>query len=635
MSSNNSVMPDNTPQLGKAKNSLDQAAIAENKQRKAEEKAAQAEATAKQAVNNLLSALKIKRVLYVDNYFNLPIERLIEAFASSLIIDTHTVEDQFPEFDFSISRTDWIHEVRLHWEGLKENEQAELFERLNRLPAPPEPLDTMAANGLRNLVDIEGIDYKQLQPEEWVRDEVALLSDANDNFRILCLFDQEFSVDVGGIESNGVDLLEKTAIRVGAISPSYSGQILLGVFSHYFKIGGERQRGEEIYREKGLRHDLFLPLAKERAREPLSLAKGLQMLVLNQYAGKLKTQVKLVMQAACKEAGKRLDALDVYEFDDVVLSSSLAEGVWEAETMVRLFSMLQAHHGRVAIGRPEVASIFNSNVQTARSLMPRLEETTSREDLLALRQLELYTQGESLNTFHFTLRSGDIFKASDNKLYLLLAQPCDLMVRSTGYRGNTKDGITGTNLRHVDIFEISEVLEGKSRNEDGIVILKYFSQNNGKILSGSVNFKNRRSVPVDVLDLAVINTDGNCKFDLSNHTLLTCPTQFHPAWVARFAKLIDTFKELITRLETLQSIADKSGMNATEIDAIQLAQKELLNPGSALPITPTLKAGVLDFSLVRQAHYRSPASDHLLASYAHFLSRGAEDHDFAKAPERK
>jgi hypothetical protein len=405
----------------------------------------------------------------------------------------------------------------------------------------------------------------------------------------------------------------------------------LGFFPHTLTIKTELEEGSRLCSNNQIPFNTFLPIAKERRSELSKLAEGIQMLVLNLYASTMKRIVKNVMHQAANDANAALDKLSVFEFDDIVLYSSLKEGVWEGETLVRLFSLLQQHHGWLKLASPQNAGEFNRQVRIAREIaLPRLIKDYTTEDAWQLRRMELYQEGASLNGFHTPLRLGDVFQLKASHQYILLAPPCDLMVRSRtaderGKRGKENE------LAYVELFRLRDInYAGMAKlNNDqlrALAFLKHYKK--GKL--GRISFKERIVVPIQVLDLAVLNSDGSCKIDFNN--LPPIPIQFHPAWEARYNILLEHFRQLVNPLDGINAILEKPESSQGEKDALEIMKTAYLNPNNALPKSPSYKAGLLDFEFKRVAHYKNHASQHLLAAYANFLSRAAEDHDFSEAP---
>jgi hypothetical protein len=589
---------------------------------------------AKAVIKALLTTLKIKRIIYVDDYFERGVKLAIDHIAVGLYKQEtkNKIEEILPSIEFDLDdQLGWERELKELWGGVTEDEHQRITSALLELEIIPTREDRKAADAVRNIIP-DSVAYEPISPAEWDTKHPDWFAQADGDNKILCLFDQQFShIPVGGeIPLDGLKMLENAVRKVGATEEGYNDCALFGILSHQFTIEEERARGIQICADYQLPVNIFLPLSKKRTRSSLKLAEGIQMLTLNLYAGSLKNLIKRIMADACRKAGEKLDGIDVFAFDDMILRSSIGEGVWEGETLVRLFSLLQQQYGRDEIASDATAVIFNQQVELARAIAsPRLAQSKTSAEILPLRRLELYHSGTSLNAFHTPLRLGDIFKAGD-KRYILLAPPCDLMVRSGQADVMGKRGKKPGELEYVELFKIHDItlsqFEGLKAEQLRVLgFLQHYKPNK----LGRISFKERISVPVHVLDLAVLDKEGHCRLDIQQ--LPSIPVQFHQAWRSRFDILIEYFKALATSLDTSLGLLDKSGLSASEKDILIGIINTQLNLKATLPIEPVYKDGKLDFKLQRIDHYKYTVSQHLLDSYTNFLSRPAEEHDFSAA----
>ena len=585
-------------------------------------------------IHKLLTTLKITRVVYIDDYFERGIDFVIEHVAVGVLKDQkEQIEQLFPGIYFE-EELEWKRELRDWWDEASATQQQELVATIFALKIIPDREDKKAADAVKKLIP-NGVAYEPVSPAEWDKEHAGWFAEANVDNKLLCLFDQQFSYTPVGsqIALDGLNMLENAIKAIGATDEQYSGCALFGILSHQFPIEQERARGIEICVQHGLPVNIFLPLSKKRAStSPSRLAEGIQMLILNLYATSLKKLIKRVMSAACRKASDELDKIDVFAFDDMVLRSSIGEGVWEGETLVRLFSLLQQQAGREDIASDSTASYFNQQVELARAIAsPRLTQQDTSAEMLALRRLELYQSDETLNAFHTPLRLGDIFQSASNKRYILLAPPCDLMVRSGDAEIMGKRAKEATaELQYVELFKIQETSpkDVAKLNVNQLRVLGFLQHYNRNKL-GRISFKDRVIVPIQVLDLAVINKDGSCQLDTRNS--LQIPVQFHPAWRSRYDILISYFKNLAAPMNSLAALLANPVLSPDEQQALGDLMSARLNPGSSLPDKPTYENGRFDFKLQRVDHYRYTASQHLLSSYTGFLSRAAEEHDFSSA----
>jgi len=580
-----------------------------------------------ETIKKLFTTTKIKRIVYVDDHFEKNVDHVIELVAVGKESDKLlAIAGLFPGVNLEDERPVWESDLRNQWSELAAPKQTSLVRQLHELGIVPADVDQEAADALRRLIP-DDVEYYPVPPSAWVSGGGEWLEQASADARLLCLFDRELSHRPPDeeIALDGLAMLDDAVRTVGAKSDDYDGRVIFGVYSHKFSISDEQSKGAQISNEKGYRADLFLPISKERRSDLGKLAEGIQLTVLNLYAGAMKGVVKTAMKAACDAAISELDSLDVLDFDDMILHSSLREGVWEGETLLRLFLLLQQREGWKGLATQAIADKFNAQVRIAREIAdPRLARKESNDKLFNLRKLELYEEGNSLNGFHAPLRLGDIFEATTKYRYILLAPPCDLMVRSHSNKG---PGLRSANLK-AELFRIADTTDEKAKelsaNELSVcAFLKHYKK--GKL--GRILFKERLILPIEILDLAVLNNEGACRIDLANPPAM--PAQFQPAWQARHGLLLTHFQEFAKPLVKLAPLLADQELNADTCEALGKIKSSYLNPSGMIPKAPTFQNDVLDFQLKRVAHYRTSVSQHLLTAYAHFVSRPAEEHDFS------
>jgi hypothetical protein len=278
------------------------------------------------------------------------------------------------------------------------------------------------------------------------------------------------------------------------------------------------------------------------------------------------------------------------------------------------------------------ARAFNSDVLQARAIREkRVGGTKSPPDQrLEIRHQELYEDGGILNGFHTPLRSGDIFRSADkSRWFILLAPPCNLAVRENGRRRVERVTVVPIKLRTERWVKDTRLQ--RLEYLDSRAVLKYLwleTPAGGKDpewMWGVAEFADAAGISTDVLDLAVLNSDGDCKIDVDAPVI--APDQLHSAWEKRVGKLRASWKAERDKLLRLK---------ARMKDLREGDQKQLWTALMPSPADPSvrltkecLSGSVFDFGLERLLHYRNPYSAYLLGDYTQYISRNATPFDFA------
>ncbi len=296
-------------------------------------------------------------------------------------------------------------------------------------------------------------------------------------------------------------------------------------------------------------------------------------------------RIVATMRKALEETQIALEQLPVNALDRAIFENSLAEGSSEIDVLCRILLSRErtAVEGDIANALDEVHSPL-VRMRKLRALesfpkVPPEDATLIRE----WRRDEIFDVGSRLNAMRAPLACGDVFqKDKTEKYFVLLGQPCDLMVRSNGFR-NASEGI----LVRIDTSYLQRpAAQGR-----------YFEV---PALSGTdawaLDFGEWFSVNLECLDWASFNDEGKVRFSKADEL----PLGLLPGWERRFekakARLSSGVKEYYL------------GLNKTQ----------------------TLVSASVDFPFKRVARLRSPRAEAAYAAFSSFQARGAFDHDFAK-----
>jgi hypothetical protein len=206
------------------------------------------------------------------------------------------------------------------------------------------------------------------------------------------------------------------------------------------------------------------------------------------------------------------------------------------------------------------------------------------------RRDEVFDDGSRLNALRSPLACGDVFRKDEsNHYWILLAQPCDLIVRPDG----TRKADEGFLVRLTNSYTPAAGSEGH----------RYFDL---PALEGTdlwaVDFRSWVSVSLECLEWTAFNTDG--RVALTKAT--TPPAGLLPGWEKRFDK------------------AQRRHQNGRQF---------CLSLGSISHKLATASATSVAFPYRRIARLRGSRAAGAYSAFASYHARGAFDHDFAKGAE--
>ncbi|MBC8273801.1 MAG: hypothetical protein H8E40_02375 [Chloroflexi bacterium] len=586
---------------------------------------------AKQAIGKILRQLKIEQVVYVDDIFEdkQDVAKVIGWFAEAYSKSPTETSNLMPGVPFDAPDEVWRQELRSAWEELDTERHKEIVIQLSRIRGNQLAADFEAASRMRSLFPRK-INFAELSPSLWEERRDSIINKASIQARILCLFDQNLS-EADGFTSSGT----KSGIGLiqDVVNRDVGGSVICGLVTHTIpSLENEMLEWRRLAEESQLGLNQFLPLAKLRLTEgisPLLFADGIKKTVLNIFCEELKAATVNVLRDAHEDAVNKLMHLDVYDFDYMILQASFSEGEWEANTLIRVFHIFQQDSIRQLMLEPAHSGNFNKNVEIARSISAI--STIGNEpgypwNVRRIRQNELYEEADLIR--HSPLQVGDFFelKAGNgtSHTFILLAQPCDLMVRKNG----TRDDGDNIIVPLVPIADRISYEEAESKRRGFLrkqAFLYYFYPGSNDV--AVLRFADTHWIIIDVLDLAVLDGDGVCRLDLKTENLL--PPQFTVGWKDRVKMLIDKYEGQRKKLDAIER-----NIAVIEDERIRKTLWQSVMPRTSLtdlgfPSEP-YSNDLFDFGLRRIRRYRQPGANRILKAYTEYLSRDADETDFAR-----
>ena len=230
---------------------------------------------------------------------------------------------------------------------------------------------------------------------------------------------------------------------------------------------------------------------------------------------------------------------------------------------------------------------------------------------------ELYDFDNHINQNHLPLELGDIFEKVNSqsvKKYILLVQPCDLMVRSDGKRH--------PELQRVPLAEVVLADNASNYSEE----MPYFGISPDK--KWFVKLKSIHFVHGCLLDLCVFNQDGMAKLTIDENA----SSEIRPAWKARHGILSRHLKRVVHKADIL-SFSDNDS------PAVKQIKQEIAKEFDGLLLDDDLFKGNLSeadgvrsitYNCKRIGRLARARAMGLLMSYTATLGRPAYDRDFGK-----
>ena len=573
-----------------------------------------AQESARQDAIGLLRNVGVSRVVVVDDVYAARVSDVLGicdelgGTATAGLPHLDAVDPNDPDEE----RSDFIRDI---WNGLSNSQRRRLLAEALRVSSTtnaeeveaadgPTTGDAKAAGSLEDVLeDLEGVEFVPLSLSEWKENRGEYVA-GEAALETLLLFDRDFSGEGGG-ENEGLRQIQQVqSDDVG----------FCGLLTHTVSLGEEYAHWQKLADEEGLNPDKFVVIAKERLRqEPPNYHRFLGMLRLTALSGRyaeVRNKAWSIFESSVDKAKSAMEGLSVLDFDRMVFASSREQSVWEPDTLLRVFGILMRRAASAGLHEDddflEVVAGARRVSDAAETIVGALKRDDGSNEALEMQRFECYDSGEELNRFFVPIDLGDIFRIGPaGKLYMLLAQPCDLVVRKTGRRNYETDRLR----RMGAVAEL--VLDAKVKKESW-GHLPFFEEVTGK--SAFVNFGKVHQVPMTVLDLCAVNSGGSAAIDVE----AAVPELLIEPWRVRYEKLCKLYRE------ALGAHAKLTGKR------FQRAITSLALPGSSstLNVSPIVNGKSVRYEVERRLRLRQPRSGALLTEFAQYQARAAFEHDF-------
>ena len=568
--------------------------------------------TFRKYAEQLFASIGVSRIIVVDDQYSpFDVDDLLGICAA--IGPKRAVElPQLDTIDFEAPDAIWTNSVRKKWKMLDAKLRQYLVARArlaNSEESPPpttddtaeEIDDATAASSLEVLLSqLEACSYITLSLGEWTQRSEELLADAKASTTIL-LFDRDFSGEEAGTRNTGLELIRDVQA---------SGTGYFGLISHTIPLESEYDAWLKFADKHRLDRDRLVVISKLRLTgDPEDYAGFLGMLRLVALSGRfanVKSIAWSIFQDSVTKAEKEIERLSVLDFERIVFESSRREGVWEPDTLFRVFGILMRRNAQPRLHETEISSAIAEARRV--SQMPQevaraVRQESASQEALHIQRFEIYESGDELNNIHAPIELGDIFERDSNgKRYILLEQPCDLMVRSDGKRSYDKKlGRTGTLVE----LAYKQVAEKGSWGE-----LPFYDEGTGN--SAYANFGRAHQVRLAVLDLCAICTDGSATIQVE----ATSPELLIVPWKARHTQLKRVFKAALGQWKQLNAKQLKNELKSLALPRFS----------TTLRVAPVLLGENVQYGVKRVMRLRQPWSGALLTSFTQYQARAAFEH---------
>ena len=554
-----------------------------------------------EAVGALLDVVGITRVIVVDDAFEPTLDELIAAGRCIPAVEAPIAE--IGPVDFAEEPEVWQGELRERWELLGGDRRRRALEDL-RARSSSAPITDPELGRLRDLMT--SVDFRSLTPAEYDSEFEAIVQQAAEN-PTLILFDR----NLGEGDSNGGLRLVITLYKADP-----ENTIWAGILTNTVQQEHEGQAWDELSDKPGINSERFVLLSKSHLTEHSeSFVEALRIALMARPASRLLRAVAGSISDATAAAQQDVSRMNASEFERVVFGLARDEGIWEVDVLLRLFDTNLRQCVRSSLHERRDVQESLARLRTLDQLRDYPPNQPSLE-AERIYQRELYEDADYLSRLHTPIELGDLFrKENGSKRFVLVAQPCDLMVRNDG------SGRRSPDLSIVILLPIrdSDPNAGKSGSEALRTVFELRAFSHAK--SAWVEVDRPVPVPVEALDYCVFNEDGR-GFAPFEHEI---PDWILPAWAGRGARL--ALEAESVRGEFIDE--STASRNERRLDVVRTRfgiRKDCV-------AKPFIEGDNFNLGLRRVGRLRPPFARALLTSYTSHQARADFDRPLVVPPQ--
>jgi hypothetical protein len=555
------------------------------------------------SVQSILNSLKIKKIVYVDDRnVKLPIENVLSVIKrGNMIEELKTIIPSLNTDDPDIIEI----QLRQQWDNISYKKKFELHKKIETslLIDREEEADFEAISILNDLIPKKVL--VSLLPEEWTEKADDFLSDYSET---LFLFDQQLDKTDASRE-NGVNLIEKL-IRAET-------NCMCGLLTHTIPPEQIFSKRFEMARDINISADRFFVIPKSNlVNDPILFVYYLKYTILARDFAKLKNNMLHIISCANKDSENFIENINIQDFDHIIFKVPIKEGSWEPDMFFRIYNSHQRREFLELAYKDSCLKEIVNNLRTISDIPTNQVSISFPTNIWKLQHDELYESSNYLNRNHLPLELGDIFehtKEGGNKRYILLTQPCDLMIRKNGSRS--------PEIERFPIVEIisDSIKQEKSRYEEE---MPYFSDNHD--VKWNIKFKKVHFVRAIIFDLCTFNDDGVARYKLDSSMPEDLRLSMQKCYKKRSK---DINKEIEKRKEVLSKITIEEGVNENISKTIKynIIADKLKDDFVCYDLDELENNDTLLYNFKRIGRLESAKSADLLMKYASIIERPALD----------
>lgn len=560
----------------------------------------------KNHIRELIEKRNIKRIVYVDNEFEIDIyKESIKLYLRENISDT-SIEWPFPieaGIEYAMEACNqWLDDnsnndcISQFIKERKIKRGTHEIEKILNDILPPEILHCITPSEFKEQY-IDNPIYTPTETEQMVvlMDKYLDEDDANSGMRLLSPFkNKEY--------------------------------VACGLFSNKFQIHDEINNWNDCDNAKNI-----YPLSKHRvAEDGKDFLLGLRNVVWLRQISDIKAQILDLYNNAFENTRKDLDSLDPASFDWAIIKSSAHEGCWEFDMMKRIMQLLLNRHVEKLMTEGKDFHRIQELTQILKKIsdFPQCEDTPNSELLKDYYKSEVYADISYVNNTYSQIANGDIFEIEGKGEYMLCCQPCNLELRKDASR-KSSEFVYLLPIEKTFILTEDNLEQRKKQNKQLYRSLLHQLSNEESMC---VNLATNVRINPRILDLVSYNKEGLAVIDINKDKEHINDSHIMQAnMLTHYHKIYSTICNQVKLCRKIASLP-KDALERGEKQSLLKMLKKPFEMASEKLITVDCNpdTGIINFKIKRIGRYKEPFSQIVLNDFMNYLSRQALPNDFSK-----
>ena len=560
----------------------------------------------KNHIRELIEKRNIKRIVYVDNEFEIDIyKESIKLYLRENISDT-SIEWPFPieaGIEYAMEACNqWLDDnsnndcISQFIKERKIKRGTHEIEKILNDILPPEILHCITPSEFKEQY-IDNPIYTPTETEQMVvlMDKYLDEDDANSGMRLLSPFkNKEY--------------------------------VACGLFSNKFQIHDEINNWNDCDNAKNI-----YPLSKHRvAEDGKDFLLGLRNVVWLRQISDIKGQILDLYNNAFENTRKDLDSLDPASFDWAIIKSSAHEGCWEFDMMKRIMQLLLNRHVEKLMTEGKDFHRIQELTQILKKIsdFPQCEDTPNSELLKDYYKSEVYADISYVNNTYSQIANGDIFEIEGKGEYMLCCQPCNLELREDASR-KSSEFVYLLPIEKTFILTEDNLEQRKKQNKQLYRSLLHQLSNEESMC---VNLATNVRINPRILDLVSYNKEGLAVIDINKDKEHINDSHIMQAnMLTHYHKIYSTICNQVKLCKKIASLP-KDALERGEKQSLLKMLKKPFEMASEKLITVDCNpdTGIINFKIKRIGRYKEPFSQIVLNDFMNYLSRQALPNDFSK-----